>query len=127
MGAAVALIAAAVAGYAIRGGSGEGGSTTVAAGTPPGVMAKVVRKGDSGVLRLANLDRLPGDRVLEAWVQRDGDVTPVRGLFVPDRDGRATTVLPNLQGVEAVRVTAEPSGGSLVPTSAPMVTVTMPE
>jgi anti-sigma-K factor RskA len=128
MGAAVALISAAVAGYAIRGGgSGEGGATTVVGGSPPGVTAKVVREGDSGVLRLANVRRLPSDRVLEAWVQRDGDVTPVRGLFVPDRDGRATTVLPNMRGVEAVMVTAEPRGGSEVPTSVPMVTVTMPE
>ena len=69
---------AAVAGYAIRGGdSGGGDATTVAAGKPPAVTAKLVMEGDSATLRLANVDAMPSDRVLEAWVQRDGEVEPV--------------------------------------------------
>jgi anti-sigma-K factor RskA len=79
-------------------------------------------EGDSGTLRLANVDPMPPNRVLEAWVQRDGDVSPVRGLFVPDRDGRATAMIPDMHGVEAVMVTSEPAGGSAAPTSSPLVT-----
>lgn len=124
---AVALMLAAVAGYAVRGGDPvEGGATTVAAGKPPAVTAKLVMEGDSATLRLANVGEMPEDKVLEAWVQRDGEVTPVKGLFVPDREGRATATIPDMQGVEAVMVTSEPQGGSESPTGVPMVTVEMP-
>jgi anti-sigma-K factor RskA len=124
--AALALVVAAIAGYAIGGGSGGGvGTTTMLAGKPPGVMARMTREGDSATLRLANVHQLPDDRVLEAWVQRDGRVVPVRSLFVPDREGRASTTIPDLSGVDVVMVTAEPRGGSQRPTSAPMVTLEM--
>lgn len=122
----VALMLAAVAGYAVRGGdSGGGDATVVAAGKPPAVTAKLVMEGDAGTLRLANVDSMPESKVLEAWVQREGEVERAGGLFVPDRAGRATTTIPDMHGVEAVMVTAEPEGGSESPTSAPMVTVSM--
>ena len=56
--------------------------------------------------------------MLEAWVQRDGEVEPVQALFVPDREGRASTELADMDGVEVVMVTTEPKGGSETPTSA---------
>jgi anti-sigma-K factor RskA len=124
----VALILAGVAGYAIRGGdSAGGGATTVAVGEAPAVIAKLVTEGDSAVLKLANVEAMPGDKVLEAWVQRDGEVERSGGLFVPDRAGRATATIPEMHGVEAVMVTSEPEGGSVKPTSSPMVTIAMPE
>jgi len=126
-GVAVAvLVVAAVAGYAIGGGIGSdesGEPTTFTAGNPPGVTAKMVSEGDSGTLHLANVRQLSDDRVLEAWVQRDGEVEAVEALFVPDREGRASTELPDMEGVEVVMVTAEPEGGSESPTSAPIVTI----
>jgi anti-sigma-K factor RskA len=124
--AALALVLAAVGGYAIHGGGSTGGpATTVVAGRAPGVTARMVREGNAATLHLANVDRLPRDEVLEAWVRRNGRVTPVRGLFVPDRSGRATAMIPDLRGVDVVMVTAEPRGGSQHPTSAPMVTLEM--
>lgn len=124
--AAVALIAATVAGYALRGDDPSGGqATTVLAGKAPAVTAQLTSEGGTATLRLANVDELPEDRVLEAWVQREGEVTPVRGLFVPDDRGRATATIPDIDGVEAVMVTAEPEGGSKSPTSTPMVTISM--
>ena len=123
----VALMLAVVAGYAIRGGdSAGGGATTVAVGEAPAVTAKLVMEGDSAMLKLANVEAMRGDRVLEAWVQREGEVERAGGLFVPDRAGRATATIPDMHGVEAVMVTREPSGGSETPTSAPIVTVEMP-
>jgi anti-sigma-K factor RskA len=124
--AVAALIVVAVAGFAIGGGIGsdEGGATsTVVAGKAPGVTAKMVNKGDSGTLHLANVKQLPSDRVLEAWVQRDGEVEPVEALFVPDRKGQAGTELPNMDGVEVVMVTTEPKGGSSSPTGQPIITI----
>jgi anti-sigma-K factor RskA len=124
--AAVALVAAVLAGYAIRGEDGGGGdATTVAAGAAPAVTAQLVMEGDSATLRLANVGRMPDDRVLEAWVQRDGEVERAGGLFAPDSEGRAVATIPDMEGVEAVMVTREPEGGSELPTSAPLVTVEM--
>jgi anti-sigma-K factor RskA len=128
--ATVALLVAAVAGYAIRDG-GSGGApeaTTVAsAGKPSGVTATMVSSGDAGILKLENVRDMPPDRVLEAWVQKEGEVEPVRALFVPDRQGRASTTIEDTTGVEVVMVTAEPRGGSDSPTSPAMVTLEMPE
>lgn len=124
--AAAVLVVAAVAGFAIGGGIGsdEGATTsTVVAGKPPGVTAKMISEGDSGTLHLDNVKQLPSDRVLEAWVQRDGEVEPVEALFVPDRKGKASTELPDMDGVEVVMVTTEPRGGSESPTSAPIITI----
>jgi anti-sigma-K factor RskA len=130
-GVAVAvLIVAAVAGFAIGGGLGSdesGQTTTVVTGEAPGITAKMISEGDSGTLHLANVKQLPSDRVLEAWVQRDGEVEAVAALFVPDREGRASTELPDMDGVEVVMVTTEPSGGSESPTSSPLVTIPVPQ
>jgi len=127
--AAAILVVAAIAGFALGGGLGSGadggGESTIAAGRAPGVTATMVNEGDSGTLRLANVHQLPDGKVLEAWVQRDGEVEPVRALFVPDRDGRASTRLPGMDGVEAVMVTAEPKGGSEQPTGEPLITISL--
>jgi anti-sigma-K factor RskA len=131
IGFAVAiLVVAAVAGFAIGGGLGSGDgaqTTTVVAGKAPGVTAKMIGHGDSGTLHLANVGQLPSDRVLEAWVQRDGEVEAVEALFVPDREGRASTELPSMDGVEVVMVTTEPSGGSESPTGEPLISIPVPQ
>lgn len=127
--AAAVLVVAVVAGFAIGaiGGGSDGSDTsTVVSGHAPGVTAKVVRRSDDGTLQLANVRRLPSNRVLEAWVRRGGEIEPVRALFVPDREGRATTAIANLRGVDAVMVTTEPPGGSESPTSAPIITIPIP-
>jgi len=127
--AAAVLVVAAVAGFAIGGGLGSddgGETTTLVAGKAPGVTAKMVSEGDGGTLHLANVKQLPSDRVLEAWVQRDGEIEAVEALFVPDREGRASTELPDMDGVEVVMVTKEPSGGSESPTGEPLISIDVP-
>jgi anti-sigma-K factor RskA len=126
--AAVALVVVAFAGYEIgNGGGGNGTTSTIAAGHAPGVTAKVIREGDSAELRLANVGKLPEERVLEAWVRRNGEVEPVKALFVPNREGRGSTMIANMRGVDLVMVTTEPTGGSDAPTSAPIVEVPIPQ
>jgi len=126
-GLAAVLLVAAIGGYAISSGGSDGGDeTTVAAGHAPGVTAKIVSEGDSGTLRLANVDELPPDRVLQAWVQRGERVESAKTLFLPNRDGTATAVIDDMQGISAVMVTMEPRGGSAQPTAKPMVTLSMP-
>jgi anti-sigma-K factor RskA len=125
--AAIALLIAAVAGYAIRDGQSDGGGTnTVVAGRAPGVTVKMVSQGDSGTLHLANLRQLPPDEVLQAWVQRGERVESAKTLFVPNRDGTATATIDDMQDVSTVMVTAEPRGGSAQPTSSPIVSVAIP-
>jgi anti-sigma-K factor RskA len=127
--AAAVLVVAAVAGFAIGGGIGgsEGDTSTVVVGHAPGVTAKLTRNDDRGTLQLANVRPVPSHRVLEAWVRRDGQVEPVRALFVPDRKGRALTTINDMSGVDLVMVTTEPRGGSRAPTSAPVVSVPIPQ
>jgi anti-sigma-K factor RskA len=131
----VAMAVVAVAGYQIGTsiGSGDSGApdsglvTTLEAGKAPGVVAKVIRQGEGdGTLELENVAPLDYNRVLEAWVQRGEEVVPVRALFAPDDEGKATTMLPDMKGVSAVMVTVEPRGGSEEPTSTPIATVAIP-
>lgn len=124
--AVLALVVAAVAGYAIRGGSNGGDTSTVVSGSPPGVIVEMVSEGDSGTLHLANLPQLPPDEVLQAWVERDDRVVSAKTLFVPNRDGTATAVIDDMAGVDTVMITAEPRGGSLQPTSEPIVNLAVP-
>lgn len=126
--AALALVVAAVAAYAIGNGGSDGGNvTTVVAGHSPEVTAEMVRDGESGTLHLANLHQLPPDKVLQAWVERDGSVVSAKTLFVPNQDGTASATIDDMDGVSTVMVTAEPRGGSVQPTGAPIVSVSMPQ
>lgn len=124
---AVLVIAAGIAGYAISSGGSGSDTTTVATGHAPGVTAKMVREGDTGTLRLANVHQLPPDEVLQAWVRRGKRIESAKTLFVPNRDGTATAVIDHMQGVSTVMVTAEPRGGSSYPTSEPIVAVSVPQ
>jgi anti-sigma-K factor RskA len=126
--ATVLLAAAVVAGYEIgRDGAGGSEASTVSSRQANGVVVKMVREGDGGTLHLANVRQLPSGRVLEAWVRRDGEVEAVPALFVPDRNGRASTAIEDMRGVDTVMVTAEPRGGSEEPTSEPIATMAVPQ
>jgi anti-sigma-K factor RskA len=122
--ALVILVIAGGIGYAVGTDGGSGGAhTTEVPVAANGIGAKVVTEGDRGELHLANVKPLPKGRVLEAWVERDGTVEAVPGLFAPDQAGQASTTIENMKGVSAVMVTREPEGGSKKPTTTPIVEV----
>jgi anti-sigma-K factor RskA len=123
--AAVVLVVAAIAGYAVGTSGGGGGSnaSTFLSPQSSGLTASVVDEDGSGEIHLANVKPLPENRVLEAWVRRDGEVEAVKALFVPDREGNASTMLGDMRGVDLVMVTTEPAGGSAAPTSDPIAEV----
>jgi len=126
--AVVALLVAGVVGYEVGdGGSGESGSPSTLESEVNGIGVKMVREGDGGTLHLANLDQLPPDKVLEAWVEREGQVEAVPALLVPDRHGQAETTIADMSGVETVMVTEEPQGGSEAPTGEPIMTMSVPQ
>lgn len=126
--AVVALVAAAVVGYEVGsdGSGGESAGSTVVSQQPGGITVKMVSEGKGGKLHLSGVEPLPSDKVLEAWVERDGKVEAVPALFVPDRNGQAEATIEDLSGVKTVMVTKEPSGGSDAPTGEPIVTMSVP-
>jgi anti-sigma-K factor RskA len=126
--AVVALLVAGVVGYEV-GKDGSGGDNT--GGTTVErqvgrINAKMVQEGNSGTLQLAGVHQLPPDKVLEAWVEREGQVEAVPALFVPDREGQAETRIADMSGVAVVMVTEEPQGGSDQPTGEPIMTMRVP-
>ena len=127
--AAAALLLAALGGYAVGvgGGSGSAGPSAFVAGRAPGVTAEVVREGDSGTLHLANVHQLPDGKILEAWIRRGRRIISANSLFAPDLNGRATATIPDMRGVNAVMVTAEPRGGTAQPTSTPIISIAVPQ
>jgi anti-sigma-K factor RskA len=125
--AVVALLVAGVVGYEVgNDGSGGGGASTLERDIGP-LSVKMVQDGDSGTLQLSGVHQLPPDKVLEAWVERDGQVEAVPALFVPDRNGQAETRIADMDGVEVVMVTEEPQGGSDQPTGEPIMTMAVPQ
>jgi len=125
LAAVASVLLAGAIGYAV-GNSGSETSvrtTTVVAGHTPGVTARLLHAEGKGVLRLTHVQALAGGKVLEAWVERNGTVAPVRALFVPNKGGLAEAIVGDIRGAEAVLVTVEPSGGVPQPTSGPIVAV----
>jgi anti-sigma-K factor RskA len=121
--AALGLIAAGLAGYAVRGG-GEGARTVAVEGLGAADRASgtLVRHGDEGMLRVSGLPRLPRGEVYEVWLHRNGRVI-ASTVFVARGDGTATAAIPaRLEDSDSVVVTREPSGGTRRPTGAPMLT-----
>ena len=125
--AAILIVAAGVAGYAIRGsGGGRGGGETrtiEAQSTPaqPKARAELVRTGDQGLLRVENLPQRKG-HVYEVWLARGGEKPVPATLFQVSRDGTGTAGIPKgLDDATVVMVTLEPAGGSPQPTSSPVL------
>jgi anti-sigma-K factor RskA len=124
--AVLALLVAGVVGYEVgRDGSGDEAASTVVRQVD-GMTVKMVQEGEMGTLQISGVPRIPSDRVLEAWVEREGEVEAVPALFVPDRHGEAETRIADMTGVETVMVTEEPQGGSAAPTGEPLMTMSVP-
>jgi anti-sigma-K factor RskA len=117
------IVAGAAAGYLLH--EPDNSSSVVAArpssAAPANVAGTLERQDDSAILTMSHLPALPPNDVYEAWVKRDDTVQP-SGLFVPRRDRTADAAIPGpLDGADAVLVTREPRGGSLQPTSPPLL------
>ncbi|HSC03269.1 MAG TPA: anti-sigma factor [Solirubrobacteraceae bacterium] len=79
--------------------------------------------GGRGDLVVHRLPPLPAGRIYEMWVQRGTAApTPTGTLFSTRANGSANVGVPgSLNGVSRVMVTQEPAGGTLAPTSAPVI------
>jgi len=82
-----------------------------------------VREG-AGRLRVSGMPAPPAGRVYQVWVRRRGSTAPqpTDALFTVARGGAATVAVPGRLGRgDEVLVTAEPAGGSRVPTRQPVL------
>jgi len=126
--AVVALLVAGVVGYEVGSDGGdEGGGASTIERSINGIAVTMVQEGEGGTLQLSGLPPVPSDKVLEAWVERDGQVEAVPALLVPDRHGNAETTISDMSGVGTVMVTEEPRGGSDQPTGEPIMSMAVPQ
>lgn len=126
---ALAGALAAVVALAIVGGVelAEGGSTvarTIRASVTsvPG-SAQLRVAGGHAELVVSHLPPPPPGRIYELWIKRGkGPPSPTKALFSVTASGAADVGVPGgIGGVSAIMVTAEPAGGSRVPTGAPLI------
>lgn len=89
------------------------------------VQGEVVELGSGrAVLMAEDLPSAPEGKVYEAWIMYDGVPEPA-GIF-HSQDGQAATPIEgSLEAADAVAVTVEPSGGSSMPTSEPLLTASL--
>lgn len=118
------IIAAGVAGWAVRDGSGTGSETHTFAAKPLNgsslASGTLSVNGDQGSLAVRNLPPTRKDEVYQAWIQdpsgADGGAVHPSSVFVVSEDGTGTVAIPSgLARASRVMVTREPKGGSKVP------------
>jgi anti-sigma-K factor RskA len=104
----------------------DGGGQTVPfqrSGLPGNAVAELDVSGDKAVLVARGLPAPGSGRTYQVWLKHPGEAPqPTAALFTPRRDGSATaTVTGKLRPGDQVMVTAEPDGGSPMPTSNPIL------
>lgn len=118
----VAVVVIALLAIVSGGGSSAGTRVIRAEVTPPHASASLRVSGGHAQLDISDLPQTPAQRVYEVWIKRAGAPQPTDALFTVTAKGDATVGVPgSLNGVKVVMVTAEPLGGSSVPTSAPVI------
>jgi len=126
--AAAVLIALGVVGGVLLSG-GDSARTVqgkVEIASAPNARASLQLSDDATKLTVRNMPPPPSGKVYQVWLKRPAqDPTPTTALFRVDSRGSADVEVQRgkLKGVEAVLVTAEPDGGSMKPTSNPVIAV----
>lgn len=124
--AASALVAAGViGGIVLTGGNDTKTITgTVRIASAPAARASLQLSDDATKLEVRKMPPPPDGKVYQVWLKRPNqDPAPTTALFRTDPDGSADVEIQRgrLKGVDQVLVTAEPDGGSMKPTSDPVI------
>lgn len=123
--AAAVLAAAIVTGVALTGGDDiRTVQGQVLMASAPNARASVQLSDDATKLSVSDMPAAPAGKVYQVWLKRPAhDPTPTTALFRPDAQGDADVEIQRgrLKGVVQVLVTAEPDGGSMAPTSDPVI------
>jgi anti-sigma-K factor RskA len=78
--------------------------------------------GEHATLDVSHFPSPPAGKVYEVWRVVGTAKVPTDALFSVDKGGNGTVAVPgSLRGVQKILVTAEPLGGSKVPTSEPVI------
>jgi Anti-sigma-K factor rskA/Putative zinc-finger len=127
---AAALALGLVAGFGVAQLGGDEDVRTVAAtvdqGQLPDASGSLRIQGDGEDGAILSVHGMPppgGDRVYQAWVQRDGTVVPQPTFEVGADGGGAVAVPDDLSGAEAILVTREARGGARAPSEQPLIRV----
>jgi len=97
---------------------------TVQIASAPAARASLQLSDDATKLQVRRMPPPPAGKVYQVWLKRPNqDPAPTTALFRTDRSGSADVEIQRgrLKGVDQVLVTAEPDGGSMKPTSAPVI------
>ncbi len=122
-GVLAAVMLAIVGAFELSPGGSDGTRLIRAAVTRvPGNARVVVTRGRAELI-VTHLPPPPAGRIYELWIKRGRQApTPTDALFSVTASGAAEVGVPgNVRGVGTIMVTQEPSGGSLVPTHAPLI------
>jgi anti-sigma-K factor RskA len=128
--AGAAVLLAVVVGYAANQMLSGDDPRTLNASVRQGVLPdasgrlEVQGNGENGaILEVRGMPSLPGGRVYQAWVERDGMIDP-QPTFEVGADGAGAAAVPDdLSDAQAVHLTREPRGGSRAPSEEPILTV----
>jgi len=119
------LLAGLGAGAVLRGGEADTQPTrTIQAATDvPHATGRLEIARTSTRLAVTHLPAPAKGRVYQVWLKRDGRTAePTHTLFNVRNDGRATVAInESLAGADELLVTAEPDGGSIIPTRQPVL------
>jgi anti-sigma-K factor RskA len=125
--AAGGLAVAAIVGFVIGGGADSGGSArtvqaqvTPAAGVSATTHAALRVSDHRATLMVRDMPEPPARKVYEVWVKHGGAAPVPAGTTFVVRSGEIPIAHSVARG-DQVLVTAEPNGGSLTPTSPPMI------
>jgi anti-sigma-K factor RskA len=125
LAAGVLVAAGVVGGVVLSGGSDTSTVTgTVRIASAPAARASLQLSDDATKLRVRRMPPPPSGKVYQVWLKRPNqNPAPTTALFRTDANGSADVEIQRgrLKGVEQVLVTAEPDGGSMAPTSAPLI------
>jgi anti-sigma-K factor RskA len=124
--AASALVAAGVIGGVVLTGADNTKTITgtVQIASAPTARASLRLSDDATKLEVRRMPAPPSGKVYQVWLKRPNqDPAPTTALFRTDANGSADVEIQRgrLKGVEQVLVTAEPDGGSMKPTSDPVI------
>jgi anti-sigma-K factor RskA len=125
LAAGVLVAAGVVGGVVLSGGSDTSTVTgTVRIASAPTARASLKLSDDATKLEVRSMPPPPSGKVYQVWLKRPNqDPAPTTALFRTDAKGSADVEIQRgrLKGVEQVLVTAEPDGGSMKPTSDPVI------
>jgi hypothetical protein len=124
------LVLGVVIGFGVAQLAGDDGSRTVVGSVDerrvPDASARLQLAGDGedgAILRVQGMPSPGTGRVYQAWVQRDGMVTPQPTFEVGEDGGGAVAVPEDVSDADAVLVTRERRGGARAPSERPILRV----